>query len=132
MPAMRNKSEEFMNAARELINKGYCNSSIHCAYYSRLLQMKYILARCSDRPIPYDVQNKHRGESSHEYILMEIKNRVKSPNKAKDIVQIFRFLRSERVEADYRDKMFTVIDALDVRQQSENLRQKLNDQFGVV
>lgn len=121
-----------MDAAQELINKGYNNASIHCSYYSRLLQMKYILANCSDRPISYAVQNNHKGEDSHEYILIGIKNRIKNSNKAKDIVQIFRYLKSERVEADYRDKIFTQIDALDIKLKSENLRQRLNDQFGAI
>lgn len=132
MPNIKQKSKEYMDAAQELINKGYSNSSIHCSYYSRLLQMKYILANCSDRPISYDNQNKHTGESCHEYILTEIRNRVKIPNKARDIVQIFRYLKSERIEADYRDKIFTQTEALDVKQKSESLRQKLNDQFGAI
>ena len=45
---------------------------------------------------------------------------------------VFRYLKSERIEADYRDKIFTQTDALDVKQKSESLRQKLNDQFGAI
>lgn len=132
MSNIKQKSKEFMNAAQFLIDKGCNNSSIHCSYYSCLLQMKYILANCSDRPISYDVQDKHKGDNSHIYILTEISNRAKNPKKAKDIVQIFRYLKDERVEADYHDKIFTQNDALSIKQTSENLRQKLNDQFGAI
>lgn len=56
MPNIKLKSIEYMEAAQELINKRIYNASVHCSYYSRLMQMKYILAHHKS-PIDYNTQN---------------------------------------------------------------------------
>lgn len=132
MPNIKQKSNEYMIAAQELINKSMFNSSIHCSYYSRLLQMKYILAHYSAKPICYAVQDKIDSSGSHEYILNEIRNRVRDSKKAKEIVDIFRLLKNRRVKADYRDVLFSLDDSLDIKQKSESLERKLKDQFGAI
>ncbi|WP_459187296.1 HEPN domain-containing protein [Parabacteroides sp. APC149_11_2_Y6] len=132
MPNIRKKAIEYLDAAQDLINKGHYNSSVHCSYYSRLLHMKYILAHHAERPISYDVQNEKRETGSHDFILEEINNRIDSHKKAKDIVEFFRYLKSERVDADYRDKLFDAEACLDIKQKAEGLKTKLNDQFGTL
>lgn len=132
MPNIRLKSEECLMAAQDLISLKRYNSSVHCSYYSRLLHMKYILAHHPHKPVSYDVQNEKRMSGSHTFILEEICNRIDNGRKKKDIVEFFRFLKSQRIAADYEDKLFTDLECLDVKQKSEGLKQKLNDQFGVL
>lgn len=131
MPKIKEKSEEYLVAAQTLINCRSYNPSVHCSYYSRLLQMKYILAH-HQRSISYDIQNQKREGDSHLYILEQINNRIGDSRKGTKICQYFRYLKDLRVEADYREKLFTDIECLDVKEVSEGLKKKLNDQFGVL
>lgn len=132
MSNIQQKSNEYMIAAQELINKSMFNPSIHCSYYSRLLQMKYILAHYSANPICYADQNKIGSQGSHEFILNEIRNRVRDSKKAKEIVDLFRLLKNRRVKADYEESLFDLDNSLDIKQKSESLDRKLKDQFGAI
>ena len=129
MPNIKLKSIEYMEAAQELINKRIYNASVHCSYYSRLMQMKYILAH-HKRPIDYNTQNEKREKGSHEYIITEISNRISNRSQSLRIVQCFRALKSLRMDADYKDVLLKADDSTLAKQMSEGLKQKLNAQFG--
>lgn len=83
------------------------------------------------RPVSLGEQNRHTGESSHEYILTEIKNRIKgNPYKAKNFAETVRLLRGLRVEADYRERIFHLEECIDCKDKADSLLLQLNTYFG--
>lgn len=61
---------------------GY-NSSIHCSYYAVLQCMKYILNNTDNHPIDYEQQKSQGGDSSHEYIIKAIRDRIDNKYQAR-------------------------------------------------
>lgn len=100
-------------------------ASIHCSYYAVFQYMKYLLAMKAENPITYEVQDAHKGEDSHTYILDEIKNRITSSTEERNVTQTIRLLRKSRKLADYTDKIFTQDEALDCKSQADNVVRKL-------
>ena len=130
MPNIKKKSEECLDAAQKLIDSGMFNSSIHCSYYSVFLYMKFILANTSNKPVNYATQKERGKTDSHKYVSREIINRVNNASKLKDIKQLYDFIKTKRIDADYTDKLFDDEESLDVIDKSKGLHQRLNDQFG--
>lgn len=130
MPNIKIKSEECLKAAQKLIDLEMYNSSIHCSYYSVFLYMKYILANTANRPVSYEAQKEQGKTESHKFVIREIRNRVAGEKQEKDIRQLFDYIKAERINADYTDKLFDANASLSVIDMSKGLFQKLNDQFG--
>ena len=88
---MKSKALNSLKAAQRLVEAretyGY-NSSIHCSYYALLQYMKYKLATFKKNPLPYEKQDK-KDESSHDYLLKEIKNRINNPIKERKFSERF-------------------------------------------
>lgn len=116
-------------ASQVLINNKLYTSSVHCSYYAVLQYMKYILHATTNSPIPYQSQD-DKNVSSHEYLLTETKNRINKPKDAKSFAEEFRFLKGERVRADYNLEKFTDVESLDCRQKADSLISKLKTYFG--
>lgn len=127
--AMKNKANSSLKAAQILINNGQYNSSIHCSYYAVFQYMKYILANLKVRSISYEKQDEKHIDS-HEFIIIEIKNRIKKPNDGKDFAEQARILKSCRKTADYHLESFSQDDSLEQKQSAENLISKLKTYFG--
>ena len=128
---MKSKVQENLNSAQILINNQHFTASIHCSYYAVLEYMKYMLANTDRNPISFEVQESNSGDSSHEYILGEIIGRIDHGKKAKkNFSQGVRFLKKERVDADYTQRKFSDIDALDCKQKAEGLITNLKTYFG--
>lgn len=106
-------------------------TSVHCSYYAVLQYMKYLLAEKATPAISYDEQNAHEGESSHKFILEEVKNRIasKSLNEARRIRDRINNLKHSRVEADYRDKIFTIEEALQCKEEADGIIKNLKHYF---
>lgn len=129
---MRNKAIENMNTAQHLINSQdpyKCTSSVHCSYYAVLQYMKYILANIKKNPVSYETQNSHSGESSHTYILNEVKNRIPNPRNEKRVSENVKILRDSRVQSDYCDKIFTVEESIDCHNKATKIISDLNRCF---
>lgn len=126
---MNRKSKESLDTAQLLLDTKHFTQSVHCAYYAVLQYMSYKLATAKN-PISYNDQNNniHSQGSSHEYLLIEIKNRLSSinPKIAKDFQEDFRDLKASRVDADYSQRNFNDEEGCDCKAQAERLIYKLN------
>lgn len=130
---MKAKALDNLKVAQSLIDKKeVCSNtaSIHCSYYAVLQYMKYILAH-SNNPITYEEQTQQtKYQSSHEYIIFEIKERFSDPKQARDFAQDVRDLKKDRVAADYSEREFSLDESLECRDQANRLISKLKRYFG--
>lgn len=93
--------------------------------------MKHMLATTADNPISFDDQDAHTGESSHDFILIETKNRIQnSPAKIRNFCEGVRNLKQERVDADYRLKQFTLDESIQCKDDASRLISNLKTYFG--
>lgn len=128
---MKAKAIENLTSAQKLINNSQFTSSIHCSYYAVFQYMKYMLAHTTKSPITLSIQDSHTGDSSHEYILTEIQNRIDgNPRSARTFAQRVRKLKNDRVEADYRQKSFTEEESIECRDCANALITNLKTYFG--
>ena len=128
---MKTKANKNIQSAQILIDKKQYTSSVHCSYYAVFQYMKYMLANTDKNPITLANQDAHKGDSSHEYILIEIKNRISaSPQLVRTFTETVRLLKNERVEADYHQKEFDDIEGLTCKNRAEGLIANLKKFFG--
>ena len=129
---MKEKSLGSLRAAQLLIEThetyGY-DASIHCSYYSVLQYMKFVLSSTERSPIEYGKQNSH-GESSHEYIIKAIRDRIENRYQARLLVDDIYDLKNQRRVADYTIMSFTEENAAECKAKAENIIIKLKQQFG--
>lgn len=107
-------------------------TSVHCSYYAVFQYMKYLLAEKSNPPLSYEEQNSHEGESSHQFIMEEIKARIESSQSftvARKIRDRIKNLQHSRVEADYRDKVFSIEEALYCKDEAIGIITNLKNSF---
>lgn len=120
-----------MRSAQILIDNKQFTSSVHWSYYAVFQYMKYMLANTSNHPIAIAVQDAHSGESSHEYILTEIKNRIGAkPQIVRTFANMVRLLKNDRVDADYHQKEFSDIESITCRDCAKTLITNLKTYFG--
>ena len=120
-----------MQSAQILINNKQFTSSVHCSYYAVFQYMKYVLAKTSVNPINLATQDAHKGDSSHEYILMEIKNRISArPQAIRTFTDTVRILKRDRVDADYHQKEFSDTESITCRDHANTLITNLKTYFG--
>ena len=130
---MNKKSGITLQAAQQLINQRFFTQSVHCSYYAVLQLIKHKLAVTSDHPITYKDQDKlTKNRDSHEFLLIEIKNRISRPKDKKEFGELFRDLKAKRVDADYSIRQFTDIESLNCKECAEKLISKLNYYFNAV
>ena len=131
---MKSKALDNLYVAQQLINKKEprCyNASIHCSYYAVFQYMKYMLAHAEVDPISYDQQKKDsQDQGSHDYLIGQIKRRIRQPMNARDFAQDVRALKKDRVDADYETREFDLDESLVCKQQAEGLISKLKRYFG--
>ncbi len=121
---MNNKSNMLSKAAQQLINSGFYTESIHCWYYSVLQMMKYKLAHCSNNSLSYADQESKNKQSigySHDWLKFEICNRIPNKRTKNIFEEDFSVLKEERVSADYKQKIFSQLDATSYREISERM-----------
>ena len=131
---MKAKAIGNLYVAQQLINKKesrFYTASIHCSYYAVFQYMKYMLANTENNPVSYNQQkDDSQAEGSHEYLIGQIKNRIRKPVDARDFAQDVRALKKERVDADYETKVFDLEESLYCKQRAESLISKLKRYFG--
>jgi uncharacterized protein (UPF0332 family) len=128
---MKTKANNNIKSAQILIDQKQYTSSVHCSYYAVFQYMKHMLANTDKNPITLANQDAHKGDSSHEYILTEIKNRINAkPQIVRTFTEKVRFLKNERVEADYHQKKFNDIESLTCKDSAEGLITNLKTFFG--
>lgn len=108
-------------------NDGW-TTSIHCSYYAVFQYMKYLLAEKVNNPITYEEQNNQKGDS-HKFILTEIKNRIESSDTARKIRDRVLNLQQQRVEADYKPKIFSQEEALTCKSEADAIIKNLKTLF---
>lgn len=128
---MYKKYLKTIEVAQRLIDLKFYTQSVHCSYYAVRQLMQYKLANTDNRPMSYELQEVEFKEckSSHEALLMEIKNRISNPKEAKKFCEAFRNLRSCRVDADYTKRLFSDEDSCECKSQADSLISKLNNYF---
>jgi uncharacterized protein (UPF0332 family) len=129
---MKQKALENLKAAQTLIDTKSYNSSIHCSYYAVLQYMKYMLAQTDNNSLSYRQQESStsNGKDSHEFLIIEIKNRIDSISKARNFCEGIRFLKRNRREADYDQRLFSEMESLECVDDARGLISKLKTYFG--
>jgi hypothetical protein len=90
-----------------------------------------MLANTSINPIPLATQDSHMGKSSHEYVLLEIKNRLQSSAcDERRFSETVRYLKKRRVDADYKSREFTDKESLDCLDKAKKIVADLKTYFG--
>lgn len=102
-------------------NQAGWTTCIHCSYYAVFQYMKYILAEKASSPISYENQDAHTGESSHKYILNEIRNRIRNSSDARSLVERVKNLRQQRVKADYSSMAFTQEESVGAKDEAKEI-----------
>lgn len=128
---MKAKALRNLDSAQMLINKKQYTNSVHCSYYAVFQYMKYMLANTERNPITLEMQENNAGESSHEFIINKIKERLNtSPKKERNFTEGIRLLKKERVEADYTTRVFTDIESIECKDRANGLITNLRTYFG--
>ena len=128
---MKTKANKNIQSAQILIDQKQYTSSVHCSYYAVFQYMKHMLANTDKNPITLANQDAHKGDSSHEYILIEIKNRINArPHLVRAFTETLRLLKNERVEADYHQREFDDVEVLTCKNRAEGLIANLKTFFG--
>ena len=109
---MKTKAQSNLVSAQNLISCKQYTDSVHCSYYAVFQYMKYMLAHTDRRPITLEDQNATEGESSHENILLKVKERMQTGYRnERNFTEAVRLLKRERIEADYSGRIFTDVKA---------------------
>ena len=128
---MKAKALSNLDSAQMLIDNKLYTNSVHCSYYAVFQYMKHVLAHTKHRPISLSEQDAHGGESSHEYILNKIKERLNTnPRNERNFMESIRLLKKDRVDADYTTRTFTDIEGHDCRSRANALITQLKTYFG--
>lgn len=128
---MKTKALDNIESAQTLIDCKQFTSSVHCSYYAVFQYMKYMLANTTNNPIALVDQDAHKGDSSHEYILTEIKNRIKKdPRTVRTFTETVRLLKNDRVDADYHSRKFSDIESIICKDHAVGLIANLKTYFG--
>jgi len=102
---LEDKSKENIKAAKVLIENEYYSPSIHCAYYSNIQLMKYILIfeyDMSEESIRNEQKKSKEGFSFHYWIINKFR-KLLDTNKRREFDTI-QYLKKERVRADYKNE----------------------------
>lgn len=118
------KSKEHLEAA-QLLNDGNCHSSVpHCAYYSCFQLLMFI----ENSEIP------DTGEESHLKLIKTIKKEItnrKNENASNDFHNDILKLKTSRVLADYKQKIYYRKESQKCIDLAKNLSAKLVQIFQV-
>lgn len=110
MSCLKNKSEINISSAELLYNNNLYASSVHCAYYSCIQLMKYVI--CHQIGIDYKQQQteisqlkkqKAKRVGSHNYMIDKIEEIMRGVDKkeAALFVELIEDLKDFREESDY-------------------------------
>jgi hypothetical protein len=93
--------------------------------------MKYMLAHTDRNPIALEDQNANSGESTHEFILCKIYDRLNTnPKNERNFKEGIRLLKKDRVDADYTTREFSDLESLECKETANRLITNLKTFFG--
>ncbi len=124
------KSQNSLEAANELHQKTFYNSSVHCSYYSVLQFMLHVLyEELGGNKQSDDAEAKSQGGGgTHVFTINQIKKWLKSKTDrtARESFsnQLYQ-LKQQRVSADYDEKSFSPKESLKLYIQAQSLIQFL-------
>lgn len=133
------KSKDSLESAQFLIDEGKNNSSVHCAYYSCVQVLLYILhneigltASQLKNEISQYLKNKGKG-GSHAYYIGRIINDLTNRNSGalSSLNTELVLLKKARVEADYTPTILTEKDASKAYNRAEIIIQKLSTDYNL-
>ncbi len=121
------KSQNSLDAANELLQKAFYNSSVHCSYYGVYQFMLHVLyEELGGNKQADDAQLKDsRSGGSHEATINKItvwlSNQKVLPRAAMDFADEIYRLKRQRKQADYEVKMFAFKEANKSHTQAQSL-----------
>lgn len=124
-PSMLIKSNMSMKTATKLAsskNPDYWTSSVHCSYYSVLQMMIHLLTEVKHPPMSMEDLIK-KGDSHmriRDGVIMEISSNIERAS----FMTGFDLIKRMRVKADYTKEQFKQEECLEIKEKSENLRNK--------
>jgi hypothetical protein len=90
-----------------------------------------MLAHTDRNPITLEEQNTNSGESSHEFILSNIYERLNTnPRNKRNFKESIRLLKKDRVEADYNTRKFSDLESIKCEEIANGLITNLKTFFG--
>lgn len=128
---MKDKALNNLRSAQILIDNKQFTTSVHCSYYAVFQYMKYMLAHTDRNPIALEDQNANSGESTHEFILCKIYDRLNTnPKNERNFKEGIRLLKKDRVDADYTTREFSDLESLECKETANRLITNLKTFFG--
>lgn len=128
MTEMNVKSENSFEAAKNLVIHEFFTESVHLYYYSVLQMIKFKIAHLLKNAQSYERQAEKidlNNASTHDWLFSEIKMQVANPKERTTFHQDFVFLKKERVDADYNERTFSAVEALECQEVAERLLNKI-------
>ena len=140
MGYLKNKSDINISSAELLYKNNLYSSSVHCAYYSCIQLMKYII--CHKIGIDYDKQEieisqlktqKAKRTGSHNYMIDVIEEIMCSVDKkeASIFVDLIEALKDFRAESDYGNVEILSSKSSDSISKAYDIRKQLINFFHV-
>lgn len=103
------------------------NSSIHCSYYSLLQRMLHLLTEVRNPPV--DFTSTINSAGSHNEIKDRISFEIKTNAERASFNDGFEWLKKARIQADYKAKLFSQDQCLEIKQKAEALNKKVESYF---
>lgn len=131
--SLQNKSILSINASKSLQHATYYNSVIHCAYYSCVQKMKFILKDKYGKT-EEQINEERKVGGIHPYLINTINTEMsKNPDKSfsKNFRNNINSLKKLRVTADYKDEIMIVTDGSDAIYFAETVLRILNKYYGL-
>ena len=103
MDIMLQKSDSFCSSAN-LLGENLSSPSVHLAYYSVFILIKYVA--CHFLCISYEDQDDNKGQLSHKVIIDKVMDdiEVRDSNVWLDIIRRINSMKHLRAKADYKDE----------------------------
>lgn len=107
MSNLKNKSEINFEAAKELIDKSFYPSSVHCSYYSCFQLLKFKMNDffgVTYEQLATDIS--FSGKGTHQYLISYVTKEIKeniSKDSSRDFSRSIKDLKLFREKSDYED-----------------------------
>lgn len=130
----KEKSENSFKATNKLLQDSFCNTSVHCSYYSCLQLMYHILSEyLGMRDDEIESESKD-DKSSHVWLINKVTRQLKSI-RSKEEARIFsdevHTLKKNRIIADYGKSSINTDQAEKLRDLSYKINKYLTESFSL-
>ena len=127
MKILLNKSNENLEASIFLKDEEFYSSSIHCAYYSCIQLMRYIIFNIHNiDEEEFDNNQNITNIGSHNYLLNEIISHLQYDKiDIRSLKNTFRNIKELRKNADYKQIKILLVDCNNAYDKANNLNKSL-------